>query len=265
MPEGHTIRYLSNVHRHLFTDTVVAATSPQGRFSEEAEIISGRALTGTSAHGKHLFLHFGDSTVHVHLGLYGWFRFFRGGDEPSNDNVRLRLDGGVMVSDLSGPTTCELMPTDEIGKITARLGPDPIHGDADREKAWNKIHKSKKTIAALLMDQSVIAGIGNVYRAEFLFMSDQNPFVRGADLPREKFDEIWENAAWFLREGSKDGMIRTVDPGHMTEDERSVPLKYTQNSYVYKRTGQRCRICGNTVMSENHAGRELYWCPTCQI
>jgi endonuclease-8 len=114
------------------------------------------------------------------------------------------------------------------------------------------------------MDQSVIAGIGNVYRAEFLFMSGQNPFVRGADVPRERFDEIWEHAVWFLREGSKDGMIRTVDPHYMTGDERSVPLKYMQTSYVYKRTGQLCRLCGDTIVSDDHAGRTLYWCPTCQ-
>lgn len=264
MPEGHTIRYMANVHEKLFAESIISASSPQGRFVDEAAQITGTSLTGTSTHGKHLFLHFGDKAVHVHLGLYGWFNFSPGHRAPNKPSVRLRLDNGTYVSDLAGPTTCELIDADDVKSITSKLGPDPLHTGANSDDAWSKIAKSKKSIASLLMNQSVIAGIGNVYRAELLFLARCNPYTLGNELQRETFDTIWTDAVRLLHEGAKDGMIRTVDPRYYYEYE-IVDEKYRQQgSYVYKRTGCDCRICGDIVKSANVDGRTLYWCPTCQ-
>lgn len=264
MPEGHSIRHLATVHEGAFAGKTVRASSPQGRFADQARDIDGRVLNSTTAHGKHLFLHFDTGqTVHVHLGLYGWFHLSKNPNKKPKDTTRLRLQHDIYISDLVAPTACELLDDAGVSKIRNRLGPDPIHDDADPEQAWNKIIKSKRTIAGLLMDQSVIAGIGNVYRAELLFLSRLDPLTPGTQMQREKFDEIWKNASALLRDGSTDGKIRTVAPEHLTSGE--VELHgCAQFSYVYKRPGQLCRLCTKNIREKELESRTLYWCPTCQ-
>ncbi len=264
MPEGHSIRHLANLSDAAFKSKKITATSPQGRFAAEAAVIDQRQMTGAGAHGKHLFLRFGDEhAVHIHLGLYGWLHFNNGTKTKPKDTVRLRLEVDDFYADLIAPTACALLSPSEVEKILERLGPDPIHPQANPEHAWNKIKKSSKSIAALLMDQSVIAGIGNVYRAELLFRSNTSPFIHGSQIAKEKFESIWKDSVELLKLGSIDGKIRTVKPEHINKEE--VKLHgCSQNSYVYKQTGGLCRICNDTVRQETHAGRELYWCPTCQ-
>lgn len=265
MPEGHSIRHLANVLGHELGHRRVAVSSPQGRFADEAVRLDGRTLERLRAHGKHLFLGFGsDHNVHIHLGLYGWFYIVKPDEagEPKN-TVRLRLGAETCVADLIAPTACELLTDTQVDGKCASLGPDPIHGDADPERAWARITRSKKSIAALLMDQAVIAGIGNVYRAEILFKSRTHPHTPGTQVTRAQFDELWTLARNLLRDGSRDGKIRTVEAEHLSDDE--VRLHgCAQHSYVYKRTGGPCRICTTTVREEPLAGRTLYWCPGCQ-
>ena len=111
--------------------------------------------------------------------------------------------------------------------------------------------------------RAVIAGIGNVYRAELLFISNLSPFTPGMQVTRDKFDEIWANSVRLLSDGAVDGKIKTVTPEHMTPNELET-RGHSQNSYVYKRTGAPCRICSTPVQTQDLAGRQLYWCLTCQ-
>lgn len=264
MPEGHSIRHLANLSDKAFRDQKVKVTSPQGRFAEEAALISDKTMTGAGAHGKHLFLRFDESQViHVHLGLYGWLHFHKGPAAAPKSSVRMRIENEKYYADLIAPTACELLSFDGVEKILNRLGPDPIHNDADPEIAWAKIKKSSKPVGALLMDQSVIAGIGNVYRAELLFRSSVSPFIPGNQINKEKFDSIWKDSVELLKLGAVDGMIRTVRLEHMSDEEIKVHGN-SQNSYVYKQTGKKCRMCKDTVKQVKLDGRELYWCPTCQ-
>src|SRR6185437_5932868 len=119
----------------------------------------------TSAWGKHLFHHYdGGRVVHVHLGLYGTFTEFAASPAPDPvGQVRMRMVGTAYGTDLRGPTTCEVVEQAEIAGIVARLGPDPLRRDADPARAWTRISKSRRPVGALLMDQAVIAGVGNVY------------------------------------------------------------------------------------------------------
>jgi DNA-formamidopyrimidine glycosylase len=263
MPEGHTIRHFATLHDHAFTNTIVSAISPQQRFADGAALLNERTMTSASAHGKHLFLHFDEMTLHIHLGLYGWFALRKNKGQAASDTVRLRLSNDLYMSDLKAPTACALIDSDQLAAIKKRLGPDPLHFDADPEPAWTKIHKSSKTIAALLMDQSVIAGIGNVYRAELLFRSKLNPFIPGKNVSREHFESIWVDSVNLLFDGAQDGRIRTVAQEHLYGEE--VELHGSQqSSYVYKQTGNACRLCRSTIMQQELAGRQLYWCPVCQ-
>lgn len=263
MPEGHSIRHLATVHSYGFVGTQVEATSPQGRFSAGADLLNGQQMIDTTAHGKHLFLHFERNILHVHLGLYGWFTLRKNKGQQPKDSTRLRLANDEYLSDLAGPTACEIFTEqDRINKIS-KLGPDPIHEGADPEKAWDRIRKSKKTIGGLLMDQSTIAGIGNVYRAELLFLSNLSPFIPGSQVSKEKFDNIWKDSVRLLRLGAEDGKIKTVSNEHLLK--HGVELHgCTQYSYVYKRTGNACLVCGTTIAADVLDGRTVYWCPECQ-
>jgi endonuclease VIII len=264
MPEGHTIRHLATVHEKAFSGKKVVAYSPQGRFAVGSRHVDGQVMTHASAHGKHLFLHFGKPIVHVHLGLYGWFTLKKVGEGLPSHTTRLRLQNDEYTSDLIGPTKCELVTQEQMNLIISKLGPDPIHEDADAELVWNNVVKSKKSIASLLMNQSVVAGIGNVYRAELLFRSQLNPTTPGFMMNRDKFDEIWQDARALLRIGAVDGRIKTVNPQYLTNEEKAVG-GHAQFSYVYKRTGFPCRICFTEIEQSTVDGRKLYWCPKCQM
>ncbi len=184
MPEGHTLHRLAREQQRLFGGTVVTASSPQGRFAEGAARIDGQRLLRAEAYGKHLLHHYGnDAIVHVHLGLYG--KFTTGRDEPPEPRgaLRLRIANGTAWTDLRGATACELVTPDQVDLLLARLGPDPLDPKADPAPAMHRITRSRAPIGVLLMDQSVLAGVGNVYRAEVLFRARLDPLRPGRDVP----------------------------------------------------------------------------------
>ncbi|MDP9166937.1 MAG: Fpg/Nei family DNA glycosylase, partial [Actinomycetota bacterium] len=163
MPEGHTIHRLARLHQKRFANAPVLVTSPQGRFAEAAEAVSGRVLQRAEAYGKHLFHHYqGGAVVHVHLGLYGSFTERSVPMPDPVGQVRMRMVGTEYGADLRGPTACEVIHRVEVDDIFARLGPDPLRRAPDPSRAWARISKSRRAIGALLMDQAVIAGVGNV-------------------------------------------------------------------------------------------------------
>ena len=272
MPEGHTIHRLAETHQDVFGGRVLRVSSPQGRFAESAALLDGKRLVATDAHGKHLFLEFpGDRYVHVHLGLYGAFGF---GEAPTLPEpvgqVRLRLatkDGaGVRWADLRGPTACRILDSDEKDAVHARLGPDPLRVDGDAAVAWRRIERSAKPIGALLMEQDVLAGVGNVYRAEVLFRIGVDPMRPGRRIARATWDAMWADLVMLMREGVRVGRIDTVRPEHTPEAMGREPRKDDHGGevYVYRRTDAPCLICETPVRTTELAGRNLFWCPTCQ-
>ncbi|MEU5279656.1 Fpg/Nei family DNA glycosylase [Streptomyces asoensis] len=266
MPEGHTIHRLAQDYAR-FTRRPLVVSSPQGRFTPSAELLAGASLTHTEAHGKHLFLGFaGERWIHIHLGLFGKVAFGPAPAPPPTDTVRLRLAGPTGYVDLRGPTTCALITDDEKRAIHARLGPDPLRADADPAAAYARISRSRTTIAALLMDQKVIAGVGNVYRAEVLFRHGIDPYRAGRDITRAEWDAIWADLVALMRDGVRDNRIDTVRPQH-TPQAMGRPPRVDDHGgevYVYRRTHQPCHLCGDTVRTADLAARNLFWCPTCQ-
>ena len=193
MPEGHTLHRLARLHQRRFGGAPVAVSSPQGRFAGSAAMVDGQVLRRTSAWGKHLFHHYaGGPIVHVHLGLYGAFTEWQlsGGELPPEPvgQVRMRMVGADYGTDLRGPTVCEVIDEAQVSDVLAKLGPDPLRSDADPSWAWTRITKSRRPIGALLMDQTVIAGVGNVYRNELLFRHRIDPFRAGREVGEAEFD-----------------------------------------------------------------------------
>ncbi|MDR6973892.1 endonuclease-8 [Streptomyces sp. 3330] len=266
MPEGHTIHRLAQDYAR-FAGGPVRVTSPQGKFTDAADLLTGTCLTRTEAHGKHLFLGFtGDRWIHIHLGLFGKVGFGPAPAPPATDTVRLRLADATSYVDLRGPTTCALITGEEKRAIHARLGADPLRADADPRAAYARVSRSRTTIAALLMDQKIIAGVGNVYRAEVLFRHGIDPYRAGRDITPAEWDAIWADLVALMREGVRNNRIDTVRPQHTPEAMGRPPRvdDHGGEVYVYRRTHQPCHLCGDAVRTADLAARNLFWCPTCQ-
>ncbi len=267
MPEGHTIHRLAAEHQGMFGGLAVAASSPQGRFAEGARQLDGRVLVSADAHGKHLLLGFEDErTLHVHLGIYGKYMFGEGPAPAPVGLVRLRLEGGGGFADLRGPNACELLEPGEVKLLRDRLGPDPLREDADPEVAWRRISRARTPIAVLLMDQSVVAGPGNIYRAEVLFRQGIDPRLPGRRLAARQWRAVWDDLVGLMAAGVRAGRIDTVRPEHMPEAMGRPPRVdgHGGEVYVYRRAGQPCLVCGTAVATAELASRNLFWCPGCQ-
>jgi endonuclease-8 len=163
--------------------------------------------------------------------------------------------------ELRGPSDCSLYDRERWKKLLARLGPDPLNGD-DPEPAFAKIARSKTAIAALLMDQAILSGIGNIYRAELLYRVRLSPFLAGKDVAKKTVEAMWNDSIPLLKAGMVDRRIVTTLPKDRPHSEGK-PLK-PEVHYVYRRHGKPCWVCGTKVQRQEMAGRSLYWCPTCQ-
>ncbi len=271
MPEGHTLHRLARLHQRRYAGTPVRVSSPQGRFTDAA-LLDGRTLDRASAWGKHLFHTYEHGpVVHVHLGLYGTFREVRTPMPEPRGQVRMRIVGAEYGTDLRGPTACEVIDEAGMSAILDRLGPDPLRADADPEAAWARIAKSRKAIGALLMDQSVLAGVGNVYRSELLFRHGIDPYRPGRDLGRLEWVAAWADLVALMKLGVRKGRIITVrdeDDARRIVDgiDDGAPAYGPRRprTYVYRRAGQPCRLCGTPVSAAVMEGRNLFWCPGCQ-
>ena len=261
MPEGHTIHRLAKFHQHKLVGQTLAVSSPQGRFTETGAV-DGHVLDAVRGVGKHLFYAFDNQrTVHVHLGMHGSFRTStreRGEAAPEpRGAVRMRLVGERTVVDLSGPTACEVLDPPGVQKLLDRLGPDVLDPHADAEAVWEKVHRSVTPIGVLLMDQSVISGIGNAYRAEILYRQRVHPLVPGKKIKREAFDRLWADSVHLLKIGVKYGHILCVDQAEMGKPLSKAGRK--DRFHVYR--NETCRGCGAKVKMIVMAGRECFFCP----
>lgn len=176
--------------------------------------------------------------------------------------VRMRIVGESTGVDLRGPTACELYTPEDLDALVARLGPDPLRSDADPSRAFAAIARSRRPIGALLMDQKVIAGVGNVYRAEVLFRNGIDPMRPGTSITADEFDALWSDLVALMEVGVRRGRIHVVRP----EDDHGAPSYATKRprTYVYRRAGEKCRICGTPIAHSELEGRNLFWCPVCQ-
>ena len=293
MPEGNEIHRWAERHEAAFAGKIVQMDGPQGRFLD-SDVLSGRKLVRVMAVGKHLGYDFGkDRILHIHLGLQGDFTEGSGPLPEVRGALRLRMWNAAAVKrpavpgeskrhawyssddgtghlearkiawvELRGPMDCSVYTNAKWESLKDRLGPDPLNGDGP-DRAIEKILKSKKPIGVLLMEQDVIAGIGNIYRAELLFRAGISPFTPGKDVPVSTLKEIWKDAVPLMREGMVDRRIVTTK----VKDRLSKVAKAEREDehYVYRRNGKDCRLCGTAVKKmEGFAGRNLFWCEGCQ-
>ncbi|WP_178945617.1 Fpg/Nei family DNA glycosylase [Kocuria sp. TGY1127_2] len=297
MPEGHSIHRVAQRFHDAFVGQPLRASSPQGRFAQGAALLDGATAVESYAHGKHFFLEFDNQlTLNVHLGMYGAWTFggdagFRAAssigaprkmgesetigvsDDPASEysgppapkpTTRVRLESGNGWADLVGATTCRVLEPTGVVELRKTLGPDPLDHGADPEPFYRSCSKTSRPIGAVLMDQKVIAGIGNIFRAESLFRAGLNPHVISHQLSEETTAMLWRDNVKLMRAGVELGRIVTTAPEHRPGIS-STEAWPTHANYVYARAGYTCRVCGGeTIVMEEMSGRKLYWCTVCQ-
>ncbi|MEO0751950.1 MAG: DNA-formamidopyrimidine glycosylase family protein [Pseudomonadota bacterium] len=257
MPEGHTIHRAARDHAAMIQGQTVSAMSPQGRFADGAARIDGAVCEATGAVGKHLLYHFSNAlTLHIHLGLGGYFRCHTQPVDPPREVTRLRLETLSHAIDIIGPNTCELMPTSVMTDFTLRYGPDLLAEPPDPDRAIAAIRKSRAPVARLLMDQKVISGIGNIYRAEILFLRGLNPMTRGMDIPEEALRGLWDQMRDLLQLGVETNSI--ITNGDVPKSGQEV----RERTNIFGK--ETCPVCGGPIVKSKLSGRTLYHCPTCQ-
>ena len=259
MPEGHTIHRAALDQRRWLLNHPLRVCSPQGRFAQGAALLDERCCVSIEAFGKHLLYGFDSALwLHIHLGLFGRFRPHPSPASIPTGAVRVRLEGPVKTFDIHGPNTCELLDCDEVYKLRARIGPDVLRADADPDLAFRRITKSRSTIGQLLMNQSVIAGIGNIYRTELLWRCRIHPQTPGRALDRAAFDSLWCDAQMLLAEGVRRNAIITVDQ-MMAKPGRG---RYRERVNIFGK--ERCPHCENAIHKFSLDKRTVYACESCQ-
>lgn len=179
--------------------------------------------------------------------------------------VRVRLLTDSVCADLRGPTVCEVLTREDVDQVLDRLGPDPQRDSSDEagHKFVSAIRKKNTPIGQILMDQAVVAGIGNVYRAEMLFRAGIDPYRPGKSITEDEAWALWRDWIHLLAIGVETGQMMTID-GLEGESWRKAMAHRDDRHWVYKREGLPCRNCGTHIALDMMATRKLYWCPTCQ-
>lgn len=262
MPEGNEVHRFAERQAGFFAGKTVHMDSPNGRFTDAA-MLDGRKLKRIDAVGKHLGYVFGkDLTLHVHLGRFGDFTEGSLPLPPVKGVLRFRMWTAKEFLELRGATDVSVYSDEKWQALLDRLGPDPLRKGDDPDRAYALILERKTPIGALLMDQSVIAGIGNIYRAELLYRARINPHRPGNQVDARELQAMWKDAVALMPDGMVDRRIVTTRRKDRPHTKGAA--EDSEVHYVYRRTGKPCWVCGTAIEREDMAGRTLYWCPKCQ-
>jgi endonuclease VIII len=250
--EGDTIlRAARRIEAALDGGTVEAsAPNPRGR-AARIERLDGREFERASAHGKHLLLHFGELVLHSHLGMSGSWHTYRRGEswrKPVGAAWAVLSTERAEAVQFGGPTL-RLLRAESVRRdpVLARLGPDILAPDFDTEQiAQSLASVPDRGLGDALLDQHLVAGIGNIFKSEACFAAHLDPWQRIADVPAEQLRHVAQAA--------HDLMLEAVEAGR-------------QDRAVYKRAGRPCPRCGSQIRSrgQGDANRTTYWCPSCQV
>eukprot|EP01025_Chloroclados_australasicus_P056204 TRINITY_DN6911_c1_g1_i1.p1 TRINITY_DN6911_c1_g1~~TRINITY_DN6911_c1_g1_i1.p1 ORF type:complete len:456 (-),score=49.16 TRINITY_DN6911_c1_g1_i1:707-2074(-) len=258
MVEGHQCHRLAYAHKKLLLGHAFKATSPNKRFEEGAGAINGVPLDRIEVHGKNMFYFFGPTVVHIHFGMSGQFKtvLLDHAPEPTPTTRLALVNEDINMAAFLSAMTVQHGPISELyDKKIKQLGPDPLRDDANPTRFWEKLKKSKQPIGKILMDQSCIAGLGNIYRAEVLFKTGVHPEQPGTTITEEVYEKLWKESVWCLQRGFQKGSILTVNPGE------NLGKPWTRR-YVYNH--KKCGRCNSSIKSWDIATRRVYACLTCQ-
>jgi endonuclease-8 len=259
MPEGDTVfRAALRLRGFLVGRTIERAAGSAPSVRRRADRIVGRAVTSVRSYGKHLFIDFDSGvTTRTHLGMPGSWHVYRSGQRWRRPvgAARVVLGTGDTESVCFAAPDVQVERRRVVDLTVAGLGPDLAQPDFDLEEFLARAARfgPGRQIADLMIDQRVLAGPGNVFKSEVLFLEDR--------LPETPFEELDDTALSGLARRAHRLLRANLDHGtrSTTGDRRR-----GRNLWVYGRAGRPCRRCGTGVQAEHIEDRITYWCPRCQ-
>jgi endonuclease-8 len=274
MPEGDSIfRAARSMHRVLAGHVVTrfeTAYAHLDRVNVDTPI-TGRTIERIESAGKHHLIVFsGDLILRTHMRMNGSWHLYRHGERwwRGPQAMRVRIDTADWVAVAFDVPVAEFVTPKELASTdpVARLGPDLLGREFDRDEAVRRlIASAHQPIAMALLDQRLVAGIGNVYKSEVLFLSRVNPFTPSGAVPRDALERMLELARGLLQDNVIDGTsarIQTYRNLRMTNRASA----HDESLWVYGRAGKPCRKCGTPIEMKKIGveARSTYWCPECQ-
>lgn len=263
MAEGHAVLYWARHLRALVGEPVVEVQVPR-RWQVRARALLGSEIVDVSTRGKHLLIRFsGGTTVHCHALMFGSWQFGQPGMllEKPKARVRLLLRTATREAVFFNGPVVELLSADELAthsKLKA-LGPDLLSPAFDRAETWRRLSCAPdREVGDALLDQTIVAGIGNIYKSEGLFLVGVDPRRPVGSLSRERVESLWDTLVPLMSEAAeRDGRATTLPPELLTPGRRH---------WVYRCTGRPCLRCDTRVASvrQGSLGRRSYYCPRCQ-
>lgn len=266
MPEGDTIaRAAAVLHQALAGQAVTAFAAALATLTavNDDHPVAGRVVDDVTAYGKHLVMRFsGGLLLRTHMRMHGSWHLYRHGERWRRPQhaMRVRLDTPAWVAVAFDVHDAELVAADDPRTlpVIAALGPNLLDAVVDIAAAAARIRDAgTRAIADVVLDQRVVAGLGNVLRAEVLFLEGLHPRRPASSLSIDESERLVRQAIRQLRINARPGAGMRRTTGRMARDERL---------WVYQRTGRPCRRCGTLIASDqpNPDGRRVYWCPRCQ-
>jgi endonuclease-8 len=274
MPEGDTIfRAARNMHRVLAGHLVTrfeTAYAHLNRVNVDSPI-AGRTIERVESAGKHLLIVFsGDLVLRTHMRMNGSWHLYRHGERwrRGPQAMRVRIDTAEWVVVAFNVPVAEFVTPKELATKSpvAKLGPDLLGHEFDRSEAARRLMAAgHQPIAMSLLDQRLVAGIGNVYKSEVLFLAGVNPFTPSSAVPADQLSRMLDIARSLLKDNVVDGTsprIQTYRNLRMTNPASN----HDESLWVYGRSGKPCRKCGTPVEMKKMGvdARSTYWCSRCQ-
>jgi endonuclease VIII len=251
MAEGDTILRAARRIEDAIGGQQVSVRAGNGRGrAAGVERLDGRRLDRVEARGKHLLLHFDELTLHSHLGMSGSWQVGRRGErrrKPASA-AWLALSGDELEAVQFGGPTLRVLSAAQLRRdpMLARLGPDILAPDFDLAAATRGLRASPdRELGEALLDQRLLAGIGNIFKSEACFAARTDPWRQIAELSDGELRAVLDSARRLMQESVTKGR---------------------PNPAVYGRAGRPCPVCGTRIAArgQGDANRRTYWCPRCQ-
>lgn len=271
MPEGDTIFRAARTLQRALADQIITAFD--SHLSQLAVVdrrapLAGRTVEQVSARGKHLLMTLsGDLILRTHMRMHGSWHIYRPGERwraPRRD-ARIVITTVPWIAIAFSVTDAEFVTADELARhdrVTA-LGPDLLAGDVDLSEARRRIRAAPaRHIAEALLRQQSVAGLGNVYKSEVLFLCGVYPFSPVGDLSDDTIDRLLTRGRALIHLNVAETALAAGASGGRVTTGRLNP---SEKLWVYDRAGRPCRRCAAPISSGMETGgRRTYWCPVCQ-
>jgi len=274
MPEGDSIFRAARTLHKVLAGHVVTRFETAYAHLDRVDVdtpIAGRTVEKCESAGKHLLIYFsGDLILRTHMRMNGSWHIYRPDERwwRGPQAMRVRIDTADWVAVAFDVPVAEFVTAKQLEKSDpiAKLGPDLLGVEFDRDEAIRRIIASgARPIAATLLDQRIVAGIGNIYKSEVLFLAGVHPDVPSSAVPQATLERMMDIARGLLQDNVVDGSSPRIQT-YRNLRQANPATNHDESLWVYGRRDKPCRKCGTPIAMKKMGieARSTYWCPGCQ-